>query len=158
VMHKEIEATSTRIMENAEVCKNIVKSYSTYYKTADNAWKKSPTANELISAFSDIKAKQATFEGCIEQYKSVSANDKEILSKEKELKNIVKIYSSYLKECEKTWAVTAEPDAIKEGLGKTLSIQAAIQAAVTGGNASVLDKKVKESKCKDMEALLQVIK
>lgn len=157
-LHKTIEAKDAELMAKAATCKNVVKAYSTYFKTADNNWKERTTATELKKALDEIDATQSEFEEAVGSYATLAENNAAIMEKAKVCKNIVKAYSNYISDMEKSFAVTTNPAELNRDISVCIEAQDYIKEAVNSGNAAEFDKKVKALKDKSIDSVLQAIK
>lgn len=157
-LHKTIEAKDAELMAKVATCKNVVKAYSTYFKTADNNWKERTTATELKKALDEIDATQGEFAEALESYTTLAENNAAIMEKVKVCKNIVKAYNNYISDMEKDFAVTTNPAELNRDINVCIEAQDYIKEAVNSGNAAELDQKVKALKDKSIDSVLQAIK
>ncbi len=131
---------------------DVAKAYSSYLKGYNVAI--SSDTNESYKRLNDLMTVQDNCANFIDLRKVITENNSK-LSNNKSAKNIVKVYSTYMKSVDLTW--TSESNCCDK-LQKAIDIQKQFQTAVSSSNAAELDLKVKKLKDKSVDNVLKELK
>lgn len=146
------------IKNDAQIAELSGKNFSDVQKNYSNYRKQNSLeiADNIEIAIEDIRKVIDVQNGCInflnERVKIFDANAR-IVEKGKACKNILKVYTSYMKGVDLSWTETVSI----QKLLAVESIQAKFENAFTSPEASQLDKDVKKSKDKSVNTVLTII-
>ena len=148
-----IEKQKNLIKEKSgKVCGDVASSYSKSHKNFD--LKVSKNLKVTIGQLTRVVNIQRSCLSFIDDRIAIAEIDAKI-SNYKSAKNILKVYSNYMKSADLSWT----PDLnCSDKLRKVIDIQKQILAVVNAPNATELDHKVKNMKDKSMENVLKEIK
>jgi hypothetical protein len=153
-LRKQISKQNELIIANTgEFAKDVNKAYQSYAKNYDV----SITADtvESFNRLLQLSTIQDTCLAFIAYRKLIADNDAIITEKNKTLKNIAKVYSTYMKSADLAWV----PDHnCCDKLRNVIDIQEQFLTAVNASNASELDLKIKRLKDKSLENVLKELK
>ena len=181
-LRKQININDVAILGYASQCKNIVKFYSTYFKSLDLSWNTTENAKdkllEIIATQDELKQdlsseyasllenaiiieKIKDLKSTLECFKTINLrkqlydNDAAIQGYSKQYRNITKIYIAYFKKLDFTWV---SADASKVKFEEVIANQNIIRKALESSNAAELDTAVKKEKIKDIQILVNRLK
>ena len=146
------------IKNDAQIAELSGKNFSDVQKNYSNYRKQNPLeiADNIEIAIEDIRKVIDVQNGCInflnERVKIFDANAR-IVEKGKACKNILKVYTSYMKGVDLSWTETVSTQKLLD----VESIQAKFENAFTSPEASQLDTDVKKSKDKSVNTVLTII-
>ena len=131
---------------------DVAKAYLSYMQGYNVAI--SSDTNESYKRLIDLMAVQDNCMNFIDLRKVITENNDKLLNN-KSAKNIVKVYSTYMKSADLAW--TSDSNCCNK-LQKVIDIQRQFLTAVTSSNAAELDQKVKKLKDKSVENVLKELK
>ena len=131
---------------------DVIKSYSSFMKEYDVAI--SSDITESYKRLNDLMIVQDTCLSFIDLRKDITENDNKLLNN-KTAKNIVKVYSTYMKSADLAWTSNSNSC---DKLRNVIDIQKQFLTAITAYNAADLDRKIKKLKDKSVENVLKELK
>lgn len=143
---KSINENNVSLKEHCKEYKDITKDYSNYISNVDLSWNKDVSVSKLQRVL-DLQNNLKEF---IDVRKQITNLDKEILTRGKKAKNIIKLYSSYLSSQDLTWS----QDVTKEKLSPIVELQQALLNGLKQSNIEEIDKTVKAKKITTITGVL----
>lgn len=131
---------------------DVAKAFSSYLNGYNVAI--SSDTNESFKRLNDLMNIQDNCANFIDLRKVITENNDKLLNN-KSTKNIVKVYSTYMKSADLAW--TSDSNSCDK-LQKVIDIQKQFQMAATSSNAAELDQKVKKLKDKSVDNVLKELK
>ena len=128
---------------------DVVKAYSSYSKGYNVAI--SSDTNESYKRLNELMAVQDNCANFIDLRKVITENNDKLLNN-KSAKNIVKVYSTFMKSADLAW--TSDSNCCDK-LQKVIDIQKQFLTAVSSSNVAELDEKIKKLKDKSVENVLK---
>ncbi len=131
---------------------DVAKAFSSYLNGYNVAI--SSDTNESFKRLNDLMTVQDNCANFIDLRKVITENNDNLLNN-KSTKNIVKVYSTYMKSADLAWTSNSNSC---DKLQKVIDIQKQFLTATTSSNAAELDQKVKKLKDKSVDNVLKELK
>ena len=131
---------------------DVAKAFSSYLNGYNVAI--SSDTNESFKRLNDLMNIQDNCANFIDLRKVITENNDKLLNN-KSTKNIVKVYSTYMKSADLAWTSGSNSC---DKLQKVIDIQKQFLTATTSSNAAELDQKVKKLKDKSVDNVLKELK
>ena len=131
---------------------DVAKAFSSYLNGYNVAI--SSDTNESFKRLNDLMTVQDNCANFIDLRKVITENNDNLLNN-KSTKNIVKVYSTYMKSADLAWTSNSNSC---DKLQKVIDIQKQFLTATTSSNATELDQKVKKLKDKSVDNVLKELK